>query len=269
MTTAFDSESLQLLLDTGKEAAGAAQKVAVIPLPNEPKGVYGLIKADGSFEVRTAAAGPRSHKLLRLDQVPDFVKNITEKFKAVPTVWHCPDGVVILMNDGSMESDLQSRCCLPFKFTEQFAELQSCSKSQRWMDPRSFATWIRTKLMNVMRGADDLLMLLSKMKGSDGKTFNATNTKSRESIGLEVDAEMDSALGDLPDLILFDVRVYDDPSIVRKVQVTCALECNPRDFALRIEPTAGQLQDAIDKEMNSIGDLLAQELDCPVYYGVP
>lgn len=264
----IDSEALQLLIDTSQQASGAAQKVAVIALPNEPKGYYGIVDADGKFTKVRAEVGPRNHKLLRIDQVPAFTADMEKRLEGAPSVWYSPQGVVVLIDDG-LDSDLLSRANLTFKHTEQFEELILCQKSPRWMDPKTFATWIRTKVRNVMRGADDLLTMVSQIKASTGASQSYAGTKSRESIGAEVDSEMESMLGELPDLVLFDVRVYDDPSIVRTVLVTCALECNPRTFEMRLEPQAGQLQAAIDSEMENIGELFGKELKCPLYYGTP
>ena len=103
------AEALQFTADQAVKAAGANNKVQVLALPQEPEGVYGLVRADGTFQRVVAAAPPRRHTLHRVDQIVDFVQDARSRLSAEPTVWYSRKGVQVLLSDGCLTDSLLSR----------------------------------------------------------------------------------------------------------------------------------------------------------------
>ena len=263
------AEALQFTAEQAEKAAGASNKVQVLDLPCEPKGVYGLVKADGTFQRIVAGASPRGHALHRVDQIVDFVQDARDRLSAKPTVWYSRKGVQVLLVDDSLEANLQSRATINFAFTPQFELIRSCADSSPWHDPKQFCLWIRSKLIDCLRDGREILSIMKDLRFNVQNFGKSIIGQGRESIGREVDAEVTSEFGDLPDDLFFDVRVIDDPSLLRRQAIQCALEVDPQKGLMRVVPLAGQIQNALDAELEGIGSLLKSTLDCPDYHGVP
>lgn len=263
------AEALQFTADQATKAAGASNKVAVLKLPDEPEGVYGLVGSDGRFERIVGAAKPRSHALHRVDQVVDFVLDAETRLNASPTVWYSRKGVQILLVDDSLAARLESRANITFAFTPQFHLLANCAEGSQWFDPKQLCLWVRTKLLDCLPTSREFLATIRDLRFSVQTGGKSHIGQGRESLGREVDAEVVSEFGDLPEELLFQVRVMDDPSLLRRQPIRCALEIDPQKCLLRIVPLAGEVQNALDAELESIGEMLKSTLKCPVYHGVP
>ncbi len=250
--------------------AGAKNKVAVIELPKEPAGVYGLVKPDNSFERIVAVTGPRVHTLHSLDQIVPLVEDVQQRQQGQCTVWYAAAGIVVLLKDEGLTSDLRSRVNVPLKYSPEFATLLGEAKTPATRDAKPFVQWLRTKLLDVLRDAEELLPMLRSLKGSSQENTRLQTGRGRESLGMEVDAEIMSDIGELPDYLIFTPRVFSDPSIQRRVTVRCALEINPRTLEVQLTPIESDLVKAVDDELTSIGNVLKQSLgDVPVFFGTP
>jgi hypothetical protein len=260
------TEALRFISKQAETAAGATNKVSVVALPQEPPGTYGIVKADGTIEKVIAAPLPRAHRLMRVDQVPDFIIDARDRLSAKPTVWFHENGVVILLHDQA-DSRRESQVSVTFEKSPQFETLESCGDA--WRDPKQFSAWIRTELLDALRGAKGFTQLLKSLSFRVEETGKSNLSQGRESIGREVDAEISSEFGELPETVIFDVRVFSDPSLIRRQPIECALDVDPRKCLLKVQPLAGQLQTAIDEELGGIAELLKKNVDCPVYHGRP
>lgn len=251
--------------------AGAKNKIAVIDLPKEPPGVYGLMNSSGTFQRIVAAVAPRVHTLNSLDQIVPLVEDVEQRQSGHCSVWYSQAGVVVLLQDEGLTSDLRSRVIVPLKHSPEFATLLQESKSPSTRDAKPFVQWLRTKLLDVLRDADEILPLLRSLKGSSQESNRLQTGRGRESMGLEVDAEIMSDLGDIPDYLIFTPRVFSDPSIQRRVTVRCALEINPRTLEVQLTPIDSDLVKAVDDELTAIGNVLKTSLreSVPVFFGTP
>lgn len=260
------TEALKFISKQAEVAASAATKIAVIGLPGEPPGVYGIVKADGTFEKVKALPSARSHHLIRVDQIPDFIKDARDRLQAKPTVWFDEAGVIVLLDD-TAESARQSIAKVEFNKSAQFEVIESCGDS--WRDPKQFVAWIRAELLDTLRNAKASMQLFKSLSFRVEETGKSNLSQGRESIGREVDAEISSEFGELPELLVFEAKVFSDPSLVRRQPIECSLDVDPRKCLLKVQPLAGQLQKAIDEELAGIGELLKSSVDCPVYHGRP
>lgn len=265
----LETEGLELIADLASKASGAATNVAVIELPQEPKGVYGLAKADGSFEKIVADTAPPSYTLSSIDQVVPFVEDATSRLNADPTVWFSAAGVIVILEHKSLRPDLRPRATVPLRPSPEFAVLQREASKETWRDPKQFVSFIRTTLPDAINDSEGFVQLLKSLRSNYTESGRSQISQGRESLGREIDAGIESDLGDIPDMVNCHVRVFDDPAILRKQGVRCVLECNPRTTEFRLVPVAADLTAAINAEMQSLGTLLKDNVKCPVFFGTP
>lgn len=265
-------ETLELLQKTAVKAEGARQKLAIISdLPHEPPGVYGVVNADGSFERAEALQPPRKHTLITVDQVPVMVKHFAGNPDCTPAVWYDKTGIVVIANDDTLNADLRPRATLTLKTTEHWQTLSDLAKQSVWMLHRDFVTFLRIKLGEcIERTNGNLLSVLRKMKFSSAVNQRGDITRGRESLGSDIDDEVFSEAGDLPEHVLFELQVFDDPGLLTKSTVRCALEVDAREGKLMLMPLAGELSRAMDLQMTRLAEILQDSLeDVPMFHGKP
>ena len=260
------AEALSLIQTTAQNAASAASKVAVVALPQEPK-KYAVVKADGTVEFRDVAPQDRKHCLGEIGEVAEFVKFAADTLKGKPSVWYAADGVIVVVADAP-ESHRADRAVAPLIATQSYATLLSIGT--KWLPQKEFVRLLRVTLADAATDSTRQLLkaarVISFSATSGGK---ALAEHGRQSIDRSIEEQVSSEVGDLPEEVEFNVRLFTDPGLTRRFAVRCAVDINAKDATFNLCPLAEQLDDALSQQLELIGDQLRGEVTCPVFRGKP
>ncbi|TXH46017.1 MAG: hypothetical protein E6Q97_30425 [Desulfurellales bacterium] len=261
-------DSIQLVQQSAVEAAGARNKIEIVKLPGEPDYVYGVVKATGELERREAAAAPRKHQLLGVDQVGVFVEDMENRLECQPTVWYAPSGVRVVLDDHK-DLNRYGGAVVPLVFTPQWTRLKELEKGIK-LGQKEFVRLLKNHLVDCM--TDDLEKLLRSVRTlnfSSNRSGSGTINQGRESLGLSIEAEIASTVGPIPETVALQVRVYTDPSLILRRQILCSMEADASDNTLCLTPLPLQLDNALQDEMEHLHRMLEGAVKVPVFYGVP
>ena len=263
---ALEKDTLELLQATAVAAADAKGKASVLTLPPGSK-EYAIIKGSGDIELHELPPRERKHRLYSVQEVPAFVNEIQARLAGnLVTVWYSQEAVTVLIDDGP--DSVRTDCArVELLLTKEMKCLRAVA--EKWLSQRELIRLLRIDLADSIGawGAELVCVLRSidygESVGGKGKVEHG-----RESMGREIENEVRSELGAIPETITLSVRLYEDPALRRRFDIRCALELNPRDGLFQLVALPGQISDALEAQMESIGSLLG-ECVCPVYYGTP
>lgn len=252
-------ETLREIQQTAVKAAGAAGKVLIAKIPDHPRGNYLLVGDDGHVSEHELPLPPRRTLLNSVAAVGDYAKHARDVWEAEPAVYYCPDVVRVLLEDGGRHQQPDAAHVFLNK-TPAWEQLKKWSDdpSQAWLGHRAFLTALRVEFGDCFE-RDDLRNLTDAIGQLDfvqGERTQSVAVRNRESMGREVMAEVKSLKGEIPEEVTLQVRIHRDPVLSRRHAVRCLLETDPAAGRLALIPIAGQLDRAIDEEMNALDLML-------------
>lgn len=260
------AEALKLLLDTAADAAGSKDKATVLPLPLEPR-IYAVVSPDGSVEYRSAAPPIRQHKIHGIDEVAGFVQFTEDDLSNKPTVWFSGSGVSVVMEDTDTDPR-DDRATVKLERTQAHATLAAIGKS--WFPQKEFVRLLRITLADAATDETlNLLRVVRVLSFSESIAGHGKIEHGRQSLGRDIEAEVKSDAGELPETVAFNVRLYTDPGLTQRFQVVFAVDVNPKDGTFNLSPLGESLTDAVDAQVEAIGERLRAAVKCPVFRGEP
>ncbi len=263
------SAAIEAVADLATKAGGAEDKVKFLAIPNDPLGAFAVVKSNGELEIRYPNNPPRQHTLKSVDQVAAFVEDASNRLAATTSVWYDRSAVIVLLQDKAIDLDRRAMAKVPLNLSPEFKVLQKEASTPQERLPKLFINWIRQGLIDAIPHVDELLKLLRAIKFNVNESGHSKLSQGRESLGREIEAEALSEIGDIPETIVCEIRVFDDPSIKRRAPVRCNLDVNPRTCEFTFSPLEADLIAAVDEELANIGELIRQGVTCPVFYGTP
>lgn len=269
-------ESLQHLDELTRSSVAAKEKVAILELPKEPPGVYGVILADGTFEKHYAEPQPRDHKLLSVDQIPGMVADFggrevsdgVETRNQEPSVWISPASVIVLEDD-TAESLRNSKAVCPLRITPEFAFLKECSTRDNDLSQKDFIRKLRILLADALgEQLDSVVKIMRDIKFGSRAEGSGSVQRGKESYGKSIEAAVYSENGQIPEELVLSVRVFDDPALKVRYPLRVALEIDTSANTFSLLPSQQAITNLLDEALGGIRELLGK-IDCPVYYGIP
>lgn len=254
------TDAIKLIQETAVEASGAEGKLTIIQPKAEPPHIYLAVKADGSFETRTAEPGCRNHRLITLDEVERFVD---EKGGENTVVWYDRNGVTVVLDDETR----RDFATMGLTLTPTMVLLQRLEKDRPGFDQKAFRKMLRTDLGECQRDPR-LFNWVSDLKFANLTQGKGQFSNARESLGDDIEAQAVSGAGECPDDLILDVRTFDDPSLVEKQGIRCVFEFSAQEREFRLIPFPLAVHNAIELEVSYIGERLREKLgDVPCFRG--
>lgn len=277
MATRTEKETLEYVAELAVKAAGAQNRTAILKVAGESEFRYGIVRDTGEIAWRIADPPPRAHQLAELSDLPTFIDNVKGTLEGSPTVWLSPEAVEIVLLDG-IDRNTLGTARLTLRPTPQFAALAALEKSPQRLRQKPFLQWLRVTLFDALQETAEGRQLYTGCKAIDFRSNasgKATVEFGRESLGREIQSEVISAAGGIPEFVPLPVRVYDDPRCPKPVLVRCAVDVDPNDacgaptFALL--PLAGECDRLRRETLTDVRDWLRNEVDeeLPIYFGKP
>lgn len=258
----FDNEVLTNLQETAVKAAGASGKVAVVKLEREPEDVYGIVTPDGKLERIVAESRPRRHKLVSLAEAILYANDKGKPEKSV--IWFDRDGVVILLDDETRRDQAN----LSLDYTPQLLLLQSLEKNKNTFEQQEFRRLLRIDLAGC-RPDDALFNWVSDMRWSVAGESGGRLTHQKDSMGSDLEHEAMSDYGQCPEEIELSIRIFDDPALLSRRPVRCSVEVLTKERRFRLLPLPLAIHDAIEQELDVVGEGIRKAVKCKVFRGCP
>lgn len=267
----FDSvESLRLIQETAVKASDSEGKAHVLTIENGRRPVKMLVSRDGSIPLNDdLPKQPRRSMLKSVADVEKYIEWATIELKANPTVWISEGYVYITLFDKS-DSDRLDQAIVTLEPTPSFhflSEVAAAGTTEEF-DHRQFLRLLRRKLGDCLdeRG-HDVVKRLSKMRFSSSRSGKSEVGQGNASYGADIENKAWSELGDIPESIFLDVKLYTDPVLRARRKIECVLEVDPEAKTFAIYPLAGQIGQAEADERKAIATVM--DLACPVFEGTP
>lgn len=271
-------ETLKSIQQKAVEAAGAKGKVEVLALPESERGErYLIVRPSGdSFDMEFADAPPpnRAHALHTLESLPDYLAYAIETLNAKPTVWYSEAGVVAVLDDspGSFRRD---RVEIEFTETPEFKWFAEAAEAPQTFSPKELVLLLRSTLSAALMPTSlELLKVVRNLSSSTSTTAASRIESHRESLGRDIENEVRSDAGEIPEGVDFRVRVLTDPLLSGEYVIKCLVEIEPRTLQIQLLPRPEDLRNAVDQTLESVGAFLKQQCadslpDCHVFFGAP
>lgn len=252
-------ETLVELTGLAERATAAAGKVSIVAVPHSPTNNFLIVKPNGDYVEETPPLAPRQTNLASVDQVGLFALHARDRLHAEPVIYYSPSGVFTALRDGELTEQRESAEC-PLRKTRVWELLLAWAEKPdaAWKQHREFIRELRVTFGDCFTG-DNLARLLDAIGQLDfiqGERAQSVAVRNRESMGREVASEVKSLKGDIPEEVTLTVRLYRDPVLMRRHEIRCLLETDPQNGRLALLPIAGQLDEALDREMLSLGETL-------------
>jgi len=259
----LNSDTLKIIQDTAVKASDALGKVEFVKLPGEPNHVYAAVKADGTFERRSAEAAPRAHKLASFQEAIAFVKTKGTKDNSV--LWYDDTGVIVVVDDATRRDTAE----LKFTLTEPFERIAAIAENDESFDQRAFRRLLRVTFAGCTPN-DLLLNWISDCKFGTVANAAGTIVKNRESFGKDINQAVESKDNTpCPDDITLSLRIFDDPLLRETRTVNCDVEVLVAEQKFKLTPFPLEIINAVNAELANIEGILAGEVECPVFRGRP
>ncbi len=260
----MSKETLELIQDTAVRAANAANKVEFKKPSNEPDHVYYAIKADGTLSERFEAAPKPINQVIV--GIPEVVEYVERNGGDETQVWFSDTQIVVVL-DKKTRRDV---AVLKLTKTPQLRLLEEIEKSAKRYQQKDFVRLLQVDLRDCLTDRT-LLNFAKSCKFNSVANSGGAMAKQRESFGKDIDQTIQSDVGDCPEELTLNVRVFDDPSLLARFPVVCNVEVVFSETAFRLTPYPMGISDAIDSQVNEIGELLRASLKdkTPVFRGTP
>lgn len=261
----IDKETLTEIQQTAVAAEGAKGKAVIVDLPHEPKHVYGLI-SNGTFNRVTAEAGPRKVTLKSVDQIIPFSLLAKDTMDGHPAIYFFEQAVVCIVDDslGSHRLDRADVCLLK---TTEFHAIEHLG--EQTYTQKELVSLLKVSLADCKTPSVTQLVAAAKAIDFSSQSSGHKHIEhGRESIGLDIKAEVSSKAGSIPEEIELEVRVHEDRALTQRHIIHCSVEVDARGGIFRLTPLPADLLAALDREMQYLETML-RGASCPVLYGSP
>lgn len=260
------TEALKTLEGWVREAAGAKGKVELVDVPGD-KTSFGIVRPDGSIEMRARLPQPRNVTLSTVESVADFYTHASENLDFdEASIWFAKDEIVIVLDDGDREVRRNSAICT-LETTEEWDSLLLAGEN--WYPQKQFVRMLRNTFGPCATDSSRRLLQTARIIAFNQSVAGHGKVElGRESLGRDIEAEVRSEAGDIPEEITLNVRIFTDPYTTARHEIRCLVDVNAREGTFNLAPLEGDLNDALEVETVRIVDRLKQS-GGPVFLGSP
>jgi hypothetical protein len=270
------AEALKFLSDLGATAAGTTNKATILKVDDK---VRYLVEPSGCTELDPTIPA-RNHQLLSIAEFPAFVRrwheNVATEISVLPSIWlsaklagsQTTAGQVTAVLDDSWDSLRDDRVTCPLTFMPEFMALRDLS-SGRGIDQKSMRNLLRNTLADC-NVPQFLIDWVSKINWTKNRSANAEISRGKVSLGADVIQQALSEAGEMPEMVILLVRVFDDPALPERRPIACLFDADADTQTLSLVPRGNGLQAEFDAALEDARALLTSQLtDVPVYLGHP
>jgi hypothetical protein len=257
----LNNDTLTTIQETAIKSSGAAGKAVVLEIPGQPAHKKAIIDAAGKLTWIDLEPICRQHTIVTLDECIEFINS---KGGETTVVWFDRTGVVVVLDDNTRR-DIAT---MKFTLTPEIVKLAEIEKSKQRFNQRDFRRLLRIDLGNC-RMDDVLLNWVSSVKFNTSASQGGVIKQGKESLGSDIDDAAISDLGECPEEIGLQVRVFDDHRLKDKCGVKCAVEVFLREAEFTLTPMPLEIHTAIEMELDVVAEKLRSGVKVPAFRGRP
>lgn len=244
--------AVDLLQQSAAAAVKAADRTAILSVPEDDDGRYYLLTTDAPPKLVTPEAPIVRGLLGSIDQVA-----------ACAALYGAP---LILINQARVEVKFDTRDERPqyaanLERSQQMMLLVKLANNATFRQ-REFLDLLRVQLAGALDEAGErLIAFVRKFRVDTNDQMTAELKRDRESLGRSVHSEVQSEAGDMPEQITVSVRVFTDRACQWRVPIRCLVDFSTQDHVFRLIPEPESLSDAIDDTLLAIGDRITADVE--------
>lgn len=263
------SEAIQKLTDLSRESLHADRAAYFPKLPDLPAGKLAKVDRAGKLEILDLDPPPRKHRLRSISEIAPFIEYAINTLEATPSIW-INDGQIQILIDDHPGERLDQSAIIGLDHTPQFAALADWETEPEEFEHRDFLRMLRRMFSESIPNFQALLRTLRTLKFENGVALTSTAERQRESVGKEIASAVKADAGELPELLMLSVKVYDDAALTTSVIVPAMLDITPAG-QFRLIPLAGTTLRGIDATLDAIRSkfIEADGSGVPVFFGAP
>lgn len=256
---------LEFLRDQANRAAGAEGKAVVIPELSDGVSVA-VLHLDGSLSRNTKRRPARVVEFASLSEFPAILEQArigavesSHHPEAKPTVYVSRYGVAIIWDDSDSENG-RARDRSLYQYSKH-DEIES-------LGPDGIKNYDQRRFLNTLRRdfklalgelATSLIPAVASMKWQTGQRGTMTVSHGRESMGREIDSEIQSTVGAIPEEVVLHLLLTDDLEIPTRYPVRCLLDIDPAQQTFSLIPAAGEVERAWNFFRNDVAAYLREK----------
>lgn len=236
--------------------AALLKKPSVLTVPNQPKGKYLLIDADGKATEKTTEPEWHDEHLDTPHELRRFVDNNKGEESAI---FYDEERVVFVTS----LADRRDRAVCELVKSEPYIWLASKPNAQNQKD---FVRTLRILLRGCLDASSTLIQLVRDLKFSTNGEVEGSIQHGNESMGRKI-ANQVTGQGAIPEEVTLRVRVFENHPF--QTTIACALEILPAEGAFRLTPYPLEIAKAMDDTLANVAFVFSDEGLPPFYRGHP
>lgn len=260
-------ELFEKVVDESRKAVSVDQSLKIVPLPGRSDYMIAERTEHGIEVTREKPDIPyRNHKLDSVAEIRGAIEAFKSDDDADLRVWVGSEAVTVILDDMGVR---KNRLICPLAYTDEFAQLHG-------LRSQTFPQKALVRLLQVdlaaaaTESSEELRQACKVLNNKVVTTSRGVQERSRVSLGRDLEAEIVSDSGSIPDRITFAVEVFNDPALRKRYTVEVTVEQDPTDMAFMLLPKVRDLVNAEMEERQRIREILDPEvLGCPVLLGSP
>jgi hypothetical protein len=258
-----DDKAIQEIAKLAQSALTADKLIYVKDLPPDPaRRSRELLVVDQDGEQKSVTLGPPPRKTtLDLATLLPYLTTCFERgWKISPTIYVEPERCVVQLYDGEETLDRPDLLVCNLRRSVEWANLHDPGPKPH----REFVKWLRLRLARGLSNGShpNLAKLVAKLQGTSSSQRSSDQTKSRASLGVEIEQEVRGADVDLPEEVELVFPAYEDP-LLRSFEVTirCDLDVDPQNLNCNLVPLAGERYRQSHAAVEHVANVLAVQRD--------
>lgn len=256
---------LEFLRDQANRAAGAEGKAVVIPELSDDVSIA-ILHLDGTLSRNIKRPPARVVQFFSLSEFPAVLEQArlgavesSLNPEAKPTIYVNRLGVSIIWDDSTGETGrARDRS---FYINSSHDEIRALGEDGiKNYDQRRFLNTLRRDFKLALGElATTLIPAVASMKWQTGQRGTMTVSHGRESMGREIDSEIQSTVGAIPEEVVLHLLLTDDLEIPSRYPVRCLLDIDAAQQTFSLIPAAGEVDRAWNLFRNDVADYLREK----------
>jgi hypothetical protein len=262
----LDHKLVDSIAKLAQSTQNADKAVAIKEIPGDPDQNKIIVLPNGTYEYLEIETQPRNPVLRSVDQIGEYIRHAVDKWGADPVVYFNSKQVIGVLDESTLRPSRNGRVAVTLTESPQLLRLRRYSENRNdaWLAHKAFMQMLRIDLEDCIspESLEYLLKALSSLDFMDASRTTSNVSRNRESLGSEIKAEIKAA-GDMqiPEEVSLEVRLFTDPALLSRRQIVCKLETDPSNSRLALIPIANEIENAMDNEMASLGDMLRANIN--------
>lgn len=261
-----DPKSLEMIQKTAVKADGQR----IVKVDSEPSHIYFTVDQDGKMQRQSAELKPANDTCLTVDSLCEWLDKLAVTVPENPRqIWIGDKGICATL-EREFAKYLYEHSA-PFKMLQTWAAMANCTKE---LSQTELYQLLRTTFRGCLPDYPNLAQMIGKVDIRKAQEASGTVATGKVSVSKSMMAEASGAT-ELPDLLVFNVPLFNTAPLSLKVRIETAFDLYPQTETFRVSILPGQIDAALHQGRVYLLSLVHGRLDelkskdIEVYFGEP